>query len=367
MAEQSKTQARVSFAALDPFIDTNIVLPKEVKQRGKDMVFWGEKNNYPDYLLDLYNNVTSLRSIINGTIDFVVGDDVTISKALQGEDAMNNRGDTIRDLVRCMAKDYLMYGGFALQVIRGKDLQTISEIYYIDLRYLRSNEENDVFYYSEDFGKGYTKANKIISYPKFMKDGQHPSSIIFYKNVDTQVYSAPLYAASVKACEIERSIDEYHLNSINNGFTGSYVINFNNGVPTDQIKQEVEEAFTSKFTGQKNAGRVAFSWNDNKESQTTIQKVELQDFGEKYTALAKHSRQQIFTAFRATPNLFGIPTETTGFSEQEFSEAFRLYNRTQVQPIQKVIADAFDKAYGQKGVLTFVPFSLDGAGEDAVK
>ena len=177
MAEQSKTQARVSFAALDPFIDTNIVLPKEVKQRGKDMVFWGEKNNYPDYLLDLYNNVTSLRSIINGTIDFVVGDDVTISKALQGEDAMNNRGDTIRDLVRCMAKDYLMYGGFALQVIRGKDLQTISEIYYIDLRYLRSNEENDVFYYSEDFGKGYTKANKIISYPKFMKDTSTPSTM----------------------------------------------------------------------------------------------------------------------------------------------------------------------------------------------
>lgn len=356
---------RVAFAALDPYIETNIILPTEVKQRGKEMVLWGDRNNYPDYLLDLYNNVTSLRSIINGTIDFVVGDDVTISHALQG-DAMNNRGDTIRDLVRCMAKDYLLYGGFALQVIRGEDLQTISEVHYIDLRYLRSNRENDVFFYSEEFGKGYTKADKILTYPKFLPGAQQPASIVYFKNVDTQVYSAPLYAASVKACEIERSIDEYHLNAINNGFTGSYIINFNNGIPTDQIKQEIEDEFTSKFTGQHNAGRVVFSWNDDKDSQTTIAKAELQDFGEKYAALAQHSRQQIFTAFRATPNLFGIPTETTGFSEQEFNEAFRLYNRTQVRPIQRAIADMFDKIYGEKGVLTIMPFTLDGA-DGAVK
>lgn len=365
MAELSKTK-RVSFAALDPYMETNIILPTEVKQKGKEMVLWGEKNNYPDYLLDLYNNVTSLRSIINGTMDFVVGDDVTIAHALQGE-AMNNRGDSIRDLVRCMAKDDLLYGGFALQVIRGEDLSTISEIHYIDLRYLRSNKENDVFYYSEEFGKGYTKSDKILTYPKFMKGAQHPASIIYYKNVDTQVYPAPLYAASVKACEIERAIDEYHLNAINNGFTGSYIINFNNGIPTDQVKEEIESDFASKFTGQHNAGRLVFSWNDDKDSQTTIAKADLQDFGEKYEALSKHTRQQIFTAFRATPNLFGIPTETTGFSEQEFNEAFRLYNRTQVQPIQRVIADAFDKIYGEKGVLTFMPFTLDGEGEGAVK
>ena len=363
---ESTETRRLSFAALSPSIESNIVLPVEVRPRGKDMVTWGEKNNYPDYLLYLYNNVTSLRSIINGTIDFVVGNDVTISHALQGE-SMNNKGDSIRDLAKSLAKDYLTYGGFAVLVIRGKDLQTISEMHYIDMRYLRSNKENDAFYYSEEFNKGYVKADKIISYPKFIPGAQHPASIIFYKNVDTQVYPAPLYAASVKACEIERSIDEYHLNAINNGFTGSYIVNFNNGVPADQIKDEIERDFASKFTGHQNAGRIAFSWNDSKDTQTTLQKLELQDFGEKYEALAKHARQQIFTAFRATPNLFGIPTETTGFSEQEFNEAFRLYNRTQVQPIQRIIADAFDKAYGEKGVLTFIPFTLDGAGEGVVK
>lgn len=361
-----QTKIRVSFAALDPLIETNIILPIEKTPKGGDMVYWGELNNYPDYLLDLYNNVTSLRSIITGTIDFIIGDDVTIKAPLQGN-AMNCKGDTARDITSLLAKDILIYGGCALLVIRTEDLSRISEVHYIDMRYLRSNKENDVFYYSEDFGKKYRSSKSIVTYPKFIPNSTAPASILFYKNVDTQVYPAPVYAASVKACEIERSIDDYHLNAINNGFTGSYIINFNNGVPTDQIKGEIEKAFTEKFSGHRNAGRVVFSWNSNKDSQTTIQKADLQDFGEKYQALAKHSRSQIFTAFRATPNLFGIPTETSGFSEQEFNEAFRLYNRTKVKPIQKVIADIFDKVYGEHGVLTIVPFSLEGQTESIVK
>lgn len=364
---ENKTEKRLIFAAIDQSLESNIVLPTEVKAKGKDMVSWGESNNYPDYLLGLYNNVTSLRSIINGTIDFVVGDGATIAHALQGEDAMNNKGDTALDLIKSLAKDYLIYGGMALQVIRGEDLKTISELHYVDMRYLRSNKENDVFYYSEDFGQKYVKSDKVVTYPKFLPDAQHPASIIYIKNVNTQVYPAPLYAASVKACEIERAIDDYHLNSINNGFSGSYIINFNNGVPSDAIKEEIERDVNSKFAGAQNAGRIVLSFNDSKDSQTTIQKAELQDFGEKYQALAKHSRQQVFTAFRATPNLFGIPTETTGFSEQEFKEAFRLYNRTMVKPIQRLITDIFEKALGEKGILSITPFSLDGAGEENVK
>ena len=101
------------------------------------------------------------------------------------------------------------------------------------------------------------------------------------------------------------------------------------------------------------------SWNPNKESATDIVEFKVEDFGEKYQSLAKHSRQQMFTAFKANPNLFGIPTESLGFSAEEYESAFRLFNRTQIRPIQRKIADAYDKIYGQKGVLTIVPFSMD--------
>lgn len=375
--QNNSRRSAFSFAAIDSYLETNIVSPVEKVLAGRDMVEWGTRNEYPDYLLDLYNNVPTLRSIINGNIDYVAGDDVNIIP-LQEEftnQEMNMRGDTIREQVKDIAKDFEIYGGFALQVIRNLAGE-VAEVYYIDMRYLRTNKEGDVFYYSEKWGK--SSRTDMVVYPAFLpkleweklsdeERNRHASSILFVKNVHTQVYPAPLYAASVKACEIERLIDEFHLSDINNHFVSSAIINFNNGDPGQEIKSEIERDFNEKFCGASNGGRVAFSWNPNKESATDIVEFKMEDFGERYKALSQHSRTQIFTSFRAIPLLFGLTSEAnTGFSTEEFEQSFKLYNRTQIQPVQRMICDAYDKIYGQRGVLTIRPFSLGGDTEDNV-
>ena len=373
---QNNEKKNVSFAAIDQYVETNIVLPTE-KVTNRDFVEWGKGNDYPGYILDLYNNVTTLRSIINGNIDFVTGDDVTILPLGErfADGIMNTRGDLITEIVRDLAKDYNLYGGFALQIIRDYN-GDIAEIYYIDMRYIRSNKENDVFYYNEHWDKGGKK--DVIIYPKFIcnlnwagltdeEKNRHASSILFVKNVHTQVYPSPMFAAAIKACEIERGIDDYHLNNIENGFTSSMVVNFNNGDPGDKIREEIENEFNEKFSGHQNAGRIMFSWNKDRVSATTFDAVKVENFADKMTALAKHSRQQIFSAFRAIPLLFGLTSDVnTGFSTEEFEQSFKLYNRTQIRPVQRIIADAFDKIYGAKGVLSIKPFTLDGNTEKEV-
>lgn len=375
--EQNKpARARISFAAIDPYVDTNIILPVEKFVSAKDLMEWGTRNSYPDYLLDLYNNVPTLRAIINGNIDFIAGDDVSILPLTQHlpNGIMNNRGDHIREQIKDISKDYEIYGGFALQIIRNL-IGEVAEVYYIDMRFLRTNKEGNVFYYCEDWSKSVRK--DVIVYPAFMPNlnwdalddearNRNASSILYVKNIHTQVYPAPLYAASIKACEIERLIDDFHLSDINNHFVSSAIINFNNGIPDDEVKEQIEREFTEKFCGASNGGRTAFSWNPNKESATDIVEFEVKDFGERYKTLSDHSRQQIFTAFRANPNLFGIPTEGNGFANEQYAESFKLYNRTQIKPVQRMIADAYDKIYGQPKVLTIVPFSMDGESEGNV-
>jgi hypothetical protein len=375
--EQNKpARARISFAAIDRYIDSNIILPVEKFVSAKDLMEWGTRNSYPDYLLDLYNNVPTLSAIINGNIDFITGDDVSILPLTQHlpNGIMNNRGDHIREQIKDIAKDYEIYGGFALQIIRNL-IGEVAEVYYIDMRFLRSNKEGNVFYYCEDWSKSVRK--DVIVYPAFMPNlnwdalddearNRNASSILYVKKVHTQVYPVPLYAAAVKACEIERQVDEFHLSDINNHFVSSAIINFNNGIPDDDVKEQIEREFTEKFCGASNGGRTAFSWNPNKESATDIVEFEVKDFGERYKALSDRSRQQIFTAFRANPNLFGIPTEGNGFANEQYAESFKLYNRTQIKPVQRMIADAYDKIYGQPKVLTIVPFSMDGESEGNV-
>ena len=373
---QNKEKKYVSFAAIDQFVETNIVLPTE-KVTNRDFVEWGKGNNYPGYLLDLYNNVTTLRSIINGNIDFITGDDVTILPLGDrfADGIMNTRGDLITDIVRDLAKDYNLYGGFALQIIRDHN-GDVAEIYYIDMRFIRSNKENDVFYYNEHWDKGGRK--DVIIYPKFLRNldwasltdeerDRHASSILFVKNVHTQVYPAPMYAASVLSCEIEKAISQYHWNSLNNNFCPDIIINFNNGDPGDDIKEEIVSDLEEKFSGYQNGKRFMVSFNKDRMSAVTIDAIKTDDFSERYKALEESCRRQIFAAFRAQPLLFGLNSDvSTGFSTDEFEQSFKLYNRTQIRPAQRLIADAFDRIYGSKGVLTIKPFSLESNTEQEV-
>lgn len=341
----------VSLAAINKRRERITDIPTE--RESKSIVEWGERNTYPDYLLSLYDSVATLRSIVNGSVDYVVGDDVVSN--LQRV-TFNNEGDTAIDIVRQLAQSYFIYGGFAIEVIRALD-GTIAEIYAVDFRQVRRDKDGERYYIREDWSE---RRGNPLSYPKFVPPFTNNEASIYYdKNTDTQVYPSPLYAASIKACEVERSIDEFHLNSIHNGFMGSYIINFNGGIPSDEEMSEIERDVNEKFSGVQNAGRIMTAFNASSETATTVEKLDVDDFGEKYSTLAKHCRQQIFTAFRANPNLFGIPTESLGFSSEEYESAFKLYNRTQIRPVQRRIVDALDYIFGVQGSITIKPFSIE--------
>lgn len=356
---------QMAFAATNKEWEEIIPQLTEVEST-KDYVLYGKDNQYPEYLYSLYNDVSTLKTIIEGTADYVIGNSVECN--IKGFDKqVNTKGDTMRELVRLCARDWLIYGGYYIQVIRNKAGE-VRELYYIDFRYMRSSKKNDVFYYSEDFGKKYVRTNKRVVYPKYLPEAKGvASSIVFVSNNKSSTYPIPKYSGSIKACEIERSIDTYHLSSIENGFGGSYIINFLNGIPTDEVKNEIEKNVNEKFCGASNAGRVLINFANGKDNATTLEKLTVEDFGEKYKAAAERAKDQIFTAFRAIPQLFGDMSAATGFNSQEFSESFKVFNRTVCKPIQQTICDSIDKIFGNDNSINITPFSLDDDKEEVVE
>ena len=350
-------KAKIQLSALNPYLQDNKVENVEKEISGVDFIAWGTDNQYPGYLFSLYEDCATLQTIINGTVDFVCGNDISCNLPIF-EKTVNKNGDTILDIIQRISTDYLIFGGFALQVIRNA-IGEITELYWVDFTKIRSDRKNEVFFYSEDWCKSYGRV-KYIVYPKFNEVDSNPSSIFYYKGNKTRsTYPTPLYNAAITSCELEKKINEFHLNEISNNFLTSKIINFNSGVPDDDLKNEIERNLNEKFAGSENAGRILISFNANKDSETTVTDLPMDDFADRYEALHKRSREQIFTAFRATPNLFGLMTETTGFNEQEFFEAFKLYNRTAVRPIQQIITKSFDKILGFEGSITIKPFNLE--------
>ena len=63
-------------------------------------------------------------------------------------------------------------------------------------------------------------------------------------------------------------------------------------------------------------------------------------------------------AFRVTPNLLGLPTETSGFNMQEYKEAYALFYTTVIRPIQKLIVDKVNYLFGNE-LANIIPFKVD--------
>lgn len=320
---------------------------KETVRSGYDYVSWGKDNRFPNDLYDMYQNSAILQSVINGTADYVFG-----SGVISAFDVVNDKYETLEDVVKRCVFDLLIFGGFAIQLMYkgGK----VEAMYWLDFQKCRKSEDENKVYYSDDWGK---YAKKALEYNAWTPGTDKGTCIFYYKGHKTRgIYPVPMYIGALKSVKISTEISNFHLNNITKGFASNAVISFNNGEPDEDTKARIEKDVKEKFCGTDNAGSFLLLFNESKDNACEIAKIQDDKFDLKYDALAKSVKEDIFIAFRATPTLFGLPNENNGFSKQEYLESFELYNKTVVVPLQKDVERAF-KSIGF--VIKFKTFKLD--------
>ena len=359
VTESSNTTANeFYFTAVRPYILETIPSNEEKDARGKDYVLWGENDEYGNFLFKCYSECPILQSVINGTVDYVCGDDITLNVPNLAFE-VNREGESFRDVITKALIDYYIFGNGYIQVVKNKGGK-IAELYWLDARFVRSGLKNQVFYYNEDFGKKWGKSKKTVVYPAYMPEGVDAASILMLKTPNSRgTYGTPIWEAAVKPVMTEMGIDTFHLAEIQNNFAGSAVINFNNGTPTPEQKGELEKNVQEKLGGPENAGRIILSFNKGKDNATTVERLQSDDFDSRYNDLAKKTQLQIFTVFGANANLFGVPTESNGFNAEEYQSSFKLYNRTRVKPVQRYISGRMDRLFQMNDSVTIKPFTIE--------
>jgi len=157
-------------------------------------------------------------------------------------------------------------------------------------------------------------------------------------------YSSPDYQGGLQYAELEEEISNYHLNNILNGLAPSMLINFNNGTPNAEERQMLENRIYSKFSGSSNAGKFILAFNDNAESQATIEPIQLSEAHQQYQFLSDESGKKIMVAHRiVSPMLLGIKDNSgLGNNADELQTASILMDNTVVRPFQHLLIDAFD-------------------------
>lgn len=347
----------IQFSAIDPTYVSSIPEPVEKDYSGKDFISYGVDNAYPIFLYNLVENGAILGSIIQGIADYVKGNAIRTNIMTQEE---------AEDFVEKSATDYLIFGACYWQVIRtlgGK----ISKINWLDARYIRTDKDQNLFWYSEEFGKKWGRTSKALVYPRFTPENIVPDSVFVIKApLSRGVYGKPLWSGAIPDAVIQQQIETYHMSELYNNFAGSAVISFNNGIPTDEQKKEIEKNIAEKFSGAENAARFLLIFNDSKENAATVERLTSDDLPDRYENLAKRTREQLFIAFRATPSLFGLATADNAFNSEEYDQSFKIFNRTMVRPLQMKITSGLAKIYGAD-VMSIDPFTLEGAAESDVQ
>lgn len=341
----------VSLAALNPYIETNIVSSDENIIQGQNFIEFGSKNMFPEYVYDLYKNVPTLSSIINTIVDYGCGNDIKSNTPI-----IDNK--LILRFARKVLFDLALYNGSYINVLRNK-MGNVVQLSHLDYRNVRSDKENTLFYYSEDYAcKSYGRC-KYIVYPRFDVEKINDLSSIYYiKGSSYSTYALPIWNSAITSCEIEKCINEYQLNEINTGFTSNVVISFNNGIPTDEQKEEIVNDLNEKFGGYQNAGRPIVSFADDKEHAPEVTKLDSDTFADRYEKVEERARQQILTAFRTNGNLVGIPT-ASGFNSEEFQSSYQLFYNTTVKPMQNMFIDAINEITSMDNSITIDPFKID--------
>ena len=318
----------MKFATVTPH---GIIVPDVVdKKTSKKYINWGEDNKLPNYLWDNYLSCSNLQAIVNTVVDFVIG---------EGIDTVFSQ-ESFVDNIQKWVTDYVLFGGFAVEALRNRN-GDIAQLNYINVMNVRVDEELTTAFLSNNWGSWSGK--DIIELPLHKEDEKQPHFIYYFRgNITRNINPIPMYIASLKSIEILNNVKNFHLNNLTNGFTASTIINLNDGTIKTRELSEIKKQLEEKFTGSSNAGKFILMNGGDKEHEATVVRLDADNFGDLYKALTESSENDLYVAFRINPMLVGVNVQT-GFSKEEFENAFALYNSTVITPIKNMFIKQFEK------------------------
>lgn len=319
-------------------------------------VEFGEDNNYFQFIIDRYVNSTTNSSVINNVNRLIYGRGLS---ALDANKKPNEYAQMMAlfnaDCIRKIVLDRKMFGQFAMQVHYDKAHKKILKAYHIPVNLLRAekcNKDGEIegYYYSDNWED--TKKYLPKRIPAFGYSNEQVE-ILYSKPyaVGMKYYSLPDYQGGLPYAKLEEEIADYLINEVQNGFSGTKVVNFNNGVPTEEQQQIIKGKVLSQLTGSRGQ-KVIVAFNNNQESKTTVDDLPLNDAPEHYTYLSEECVKKIMLAHNVTsPLLFGLGS-ANGFSSNadEIKNASILFDNMVIKPIQDQIIDSFDKILAFNGI-----------------
>lgn len=316
-------------------------------------VRYGEDNNFNVFLENLRDTAPLHNAILTSKAEQAFGEGLTIDTqnltAKMWSAKCNEQNDINEIYYRCL-QDLILYGGFYLEVIWAQD-GTIAELYHIPFGRIRAGKKDlmsrtiSEYLYCVDWLKVYTYG--YTSIPLFDLKNRTGRQIYAYRNyvAGREFYPLPDYVSALAYIALEKEIANYGLSEIRNSFGGSNVINFRNGIPSEEQQQRIKERIQQQLTSSDNAGKLLIMFSPDSDHSPEISNIQTSNSADKYIQVEKSVLQNVLSAHRVvSPLLVGIRTENNGLGSNanEIENAFEMWSNVVIKPYQSKVLKALN-------------------------
>jgi len=348
MARNNKIKANVDSIHVVNLSSYNKPQVKEDKK--KDWVAYGSDNNYYGYLINLYTNSTTNNAIINGVSNMIYGKGLdALDSSTKTNEYAALRSIFHNDCLKKVSLDLKLLGEASFQVLY-KDSKVVRAEHFPrqTLRAEKCNDDGEIeaYYYFHDWSKikSNDKPQRISAFG--YGNGKEPEIKIIKKYVSGYDYYCPVdYQGGLAYAELESEVADYLINDVQNGFSGTKVVNFNNGVPDREKQLSIKNDVMQKLTGSRGE-KVIIAFNNNAESKTTVDDIPLNDAPAHYEYLSSECATKLMVAHRVTsPLLLGIRDGNNGLGNNadEIKTASLLFNNITIKPYQDLIIESIEQ------------------------
>jgi DNA-binding Lrp family transcriptional regulator len=326
--------------------------PEYREKRGKGYIEFGEKNDYPNYLLQLYNKSAKHNAIVKGKVNYIIGNGWKSDEAdpiAEQFIAQPNQFESLADLTRKVSIDIEIFGGAYLEVIWSVTGGQLTDVLHIDYTKIRSNTDNTQFWYKKDWNERKDELIPLMAFNTKVRQGKQILYIKEYRpGLDT--YALPGYMGALNYIESDIEVSRHVLGNAQTGFSASKLITLPNGEPSPDEKRNIERRFTDRFSGS-DGKKFILSFTTDPARKPIIEDLGASDITkEDFTRVDLIIQNNLFAGHQITsPSLFGIAEPGQLGSRTQMRDSYEIFKSTYCNDKQQFLESIFNQLAVLKG------------------
>lgn len=318
-------------------------------------ITWGSDNNYPQYLIDLYNinGSATHKSIINKKSRLATG--YGIKPVTNPELAKFIKDKKLEKLFRRLEKDFEIFNGYAFEIVWNNDGSDFS-INYVPFHKIRIGIQNEEysephFWFSTDWTKYKKEEYKPQYIAKFDPNIRKGKQLYYYTEENPQaddLYPIAGYSSAINWIELDYEVSKFHLNQVKQGFAPSFILNFATGIPTEEEMDEFYRDFKRNYSSAENAGKIIITYSEGADGKPELIPIQLNDSDERFIMLQDMVEKNIVMGHEVPPQLVILTPGKLG-STDERKELLREFQSYYITPRQEQLEEGVNEAVSLLG------------------